>query len=109
MTKRRRWWTLAVAILGVLLIVGAFVWTSVAVPRLVKYPTDVDETPVYKGTVTLYVDPATTAPLDPPKEFPLEVDRNIKVVQSSSSLVVVKETASLKATGLFDSVQEQQY
>ena len=109
MQKRRRWWTLIVAILGVVLIVGSFVWTSVAVPKLVKYPSDVDETPVYTGTVTLYIDPATTAPIDPPKEFPLEVSRNIKTVESSSDLAVVKETASLKATGLFDSVQEQQY
>jgi hypothetical protein len=109
MNKRRRWWTLALAVVGVLLVVGSFVWSSVVVPKLVKYPSDVDETPVYQGTVTLYVDPATTAPLDPPKQFPLEVSRNIKVVGSSSSLVVVKETASLKATGLFDSVQEQQY
>lgn len=109
MQKRHRWWTLIVAAVGVLLIVGSFVWTAVAVPKLVKYPSDVDETPLYKGTVTLYVDPATTAPLDPPKEFPLEVSRNVKTVESSSDLAVVKETANLKATGLFEGVQEQQY
>lgn len=109
MQKRRRWWTLIVAAIGVLLIAGSFVWTSVAVPKLVKYPSDVDETPLYKGTVTLYIDPATTAPLDPPKEFPLEVSRNVKTVESSSDLAVVKETATLKATGLFEGVQEQQY
>jgi hypothetical protein len=109
MRKQRRIWPLIIGILGVLLVAGSFVFRAIAETSLVKYPDDVDETPVYQGTVTLHVDPATAAPLDSPKEYPLEVRRHIQVVESTSELAVVKETIDLKAEGLFDSVQENQY
>ena len=109
MAKRRRIWALVLGILGVLLVLGSFLWRSLASDALVKYPDDVDETPVYTGTVTLYVDPATAAPLPAPQEVPLEVRRHVQVTESTSELAVVHETLNLTATGLFDAVQENQY
>jgi hypothetical protein len=109
MQKNRRVWTLIVAIVGLVLVVASFVWRSVAVDALVKYPDDVDETPVYAGTFTLYVDPETTAPLPEPREVPLEVRRHVRVVESTDELAVVRETLSLAAEGVFDFDQENQY
>ena len=44
----------------------ALLWSAFAVPVLVKYPTDLDVTPRYEGTFTLFVDPTTAAPLATP-------------------------------------------
>lgn len=98
-----------VAVVGVLAIVGSFVWRGVAVDALVKYPDDVDENPRYEGTVTLYLDQETYAPLETPVEAPLQVSRRIQAVEASSDLVVVRETLDLEAEGLFSGVQEHQY
>ena len=97
--------------LGVVGIVGSFVWKTVAEPRLIKYPTDVDETPVYSGTVTLFLDPKTYAPLDPPIEAPLTVSRHIEALgdESSTSLVVISEKIELEAEGQFSGEVKAQY
>lgn len=99
------------AVLGVLAVVGSFVWRSVAIPMLVKYPTDLDETPKYAGTVTLFLDQQTYAPLATPLEAPLAVSRNIKAdaAESDDDLVLVKETIDLAAEGLFAGKQESVY
>jgi hypothetical protein len=109
MQQKRRIWALVLGIVGVLLVVASFVWRAVAVDALVKYPDDVDETPVYTGTFTLYIDPATTEPLPEPQEVALEVRRHVQVVESTDDLAVVKETLGLVATGVFDFTQENQY
>jgi hypothetical protein len=98
--------------IGVLAFAGSFVWRGVAVPALVRYPTDLDVTPQYTGTVTVFLDPATYAPLATPQEYPLTVDRHLEALgdESSKDRVVVHETLTLEAPGLFDStVQEHQY
>jgi hypothetical protein len=98
--------------LGALAVAGSFVWTGVAVPALVRYPTDLDVSPTYTGTVQIFLDPTTYAPLATPQEYPLTVDRHLQAVgdESSKDLVVVHETLTLAAPGLFDStVQEHQY
>ena len=65
---RRQTVGIVLTALGVVGIAGSFVWKSVAEPRLVKYPTDLDETPAYSGTVKIFLDPLTYAPLNPPLE-----------------------------------------
>jgi hypothetical protein len=97
--------------LGVVGIAGSFAWKSVAEPRLVKYPTDVDETPAYSGTVKIFLDPSTYAPLDPPIEAPLTVSRHIEALgsESSDSLVVIAETIDLDAEGQFGGQLKSQY
>ena len=54
--------------LGVGFAAMALLWTAFAVPALVKYPTDLDVTPRYEGTFTLFVDPTTAAPLATPHQ-----------------------------------------
>ena len=58
-----------VAVLGAVVLIGSFVWRSAVVPALVRYPTDLDVTPQYAGTVTLYIDPATHLPLSDPADL----------------------------------------
>lgn len=48
----RRWIGVIVAAVGVLVLGGSFLWRGIAVPALVRYPTDVDVTPAYAGRVT---------------------------------------------------------
>jgi hypothetical protein len=93
------------------LAVAALVWMLVAVPALVKYPTDLDVSPRYAGTFTVLVDPATAAPLDEPMEMPLTVDRRIQSIgdESGSSRVFVRETIRQQAGDLIDVTQTNGY
>jgi hypothetical protein len=97
--------------IGVVGIVGSFVWKEAAEPRLVKFPTDLDVTPEYEGTVTIFLDPKTYAPLDPPIVAPLKVSRHLDALgdESSSSRVVVSEKISLTAEGQFTGELDAQY
>jgi hypothetical protein len=100
------------SVIGTLAFVGSFVWRGVAVPALVRYPTDLDVTPAYEGTVTVFLDPATYAPLATPQEYPLTVERHLEAIgdESSKDRVVIRETLTLEAPGLFEpTVQEHQY
>ena len=96
---------------GVGLLVIALLWLVFAVPALVRYPLDIDATPVYEGTFTLFVDPDTFAPLDTPRELPLKVTRHIDALGSKSSYskVVVSEKIELDAGGEFAQSQDNQY
>ena len=87
----------------------AVLWWAVAVPALVKYPSSLNVSPHYTGTFTLYVNPATAAPLATPTELPLTIDRNIKTIASSSSRVVVQETITQKAGDAINAVQTNVY
>jgi hypothetical protein len=102
----------ALSAIGLLAFAGSFVWRAVAVPALVRYPTDLDVSPAYEGTVTIFLDPATYAPLATPQEYPLTVERHLEALgdESSKERVVVHETLTLEAPGLFDAtVQEHRY
>lgn len=96
---------------GIGALVIALLWWLVAVPALVKYPTDVNASPRYDGTFTVYVDPATFAPLTTPTQLPLTVERHIQAnsEQSGSTTVVVDETISQHAGDLVNTTQHNVY
>ena len=91
------------------LVIAAVLWIVVAVPALVKYPTDLDISPRYEGTFTLFVDPATAAPLDDPVEVPLVVERHLEVIDNGATRVVVRETIAQQAGDLIDTTQTNVY
>jgi hypothetical protein len=109
--RRRRWPAIVTAGLGGVLLLAAFGWQRVAVPALVKFPTDVDQRPRYEGTFTLFVDPATAAPLVEPTTAALGVDRHVEALsdESDSSRVVVRETITFDVEGLASATQVHQY
>ncbi|MGH9085392.1 MAG: porin PorA family protein [Acidimicrobiales bacterium] len=96
---------------GGALLGAAALWVFIAIPATVKYPTDLDVSPQYEGTFTLFVDPSTAAPLGEPLEVPLTVDRHIEAIedQSGSSQVVVNETITQRAGDLIDTTQSNVY
>lgn len=96
---------------GVGLLVIALLWLLFAVPALVRYPLDVDATPIYEGKFTLFVDATTFAPLDTPQVLPLKVTRHIDALGSKSSYskVVVSEKIDFDAGGQFSQKQDNQY
>lgn len=100
-----------VAGVGMGLLVAALLWWTVAVPALVKYPTDVNASPRYGGTFTVFVDQATFAPLATPQELPLTVERHIQAIgdQSGSSTVLVDETIAQHAGSLVNATQHNVY
>ena len=61
--------------MSAILVVAAPLWWTLAVPAVVKYPTDLDVTPRYEGSFTLFVDPDTRAPLAAPVVAPLDISR----------------------------------
>jgi len=89
----------------------ALLWLLFAVPALVRYPLDVDATPIYEGKFTLFVDATTFAPLDTPQVLPLKVTRHIDALGSKSSYskVVVSEKIDFDAGGQFSQKQDNQY
>jgi hypothetical protein len=62
---------------GVVLILLAVAWGPLAAPRLVRFPTDVDETLHYEGTITVNVDESGT-PLASPLVAPVEITRVLR-------------------------------
>lgn len=107
MVRAGRWLTG----IGVAFLVLALLWLLLGVPAFVRYPLDVDATPRYEGTFTLFVDPDTFAPLETPRTLPLTVTRHIDARGSESSFsnVLVAETIEIDAGGEFVSTQENQY
>jgi hypothetical protein len=93
------------------LVASALLWSVFAVPTFVKYPTDLDVTPRYEGTFTLFVDRTTAAPLATPLRVPLDIERHIRALdkESGSSRVVVEETISQRAGDLVDATQTNVY
>jgi hypothetical protein len=92
-------------------LVAAALWVLVGIPALVKYPSDLDVTPTYEGTFTVFADPTTAAPLAEPLVLPLAVSRHIQAIpeESGSSLVLVEETIRQQAGDLVDSTQRNVY
>ena len=78
--RRRPWLAITAVVAGAMLLLAAGVWRSVAVDALVRFPTDVDLHPRYEGTLTSFVDPATSAPLAAPRAVDLAVDRSIQAI-----------------------------
>lgn len=97
--------------MGAGLVAVALLWWAFAVPALVKYPTDLDVTPRYEGTFTLFVDRTTAAPLETPLTVPLEIERHVRAIgeESGASRVVVEETVTQKAGDLVDATQTNVY
>jgi len=82
-------------------VAAAVLWRPVAVPVLVRFPTDLDQATRYEGTFTLYVDQATGAPLGSPVRLPLEIERRIRTVpeESGARTVVVQELVRFRVAG----------
>jgi hypothetical protein len=86
---------------GIALLLAGALWRPVAVPLLVKFPTDLDQATRYEGTFTVYVDPETGATLASPIDLPLELERRIRTVpeQSGARTVVVQELVTFRIAG----------
>jgi Porin PorA len=80
-------------VVGVVLLVVAALWVPVAVPELVRFPSRLDATSHYRGTFTLRVDPATSAPLAEPMTLPLEIDRRVRTLPGGGAHTAVLEEA----------------
>lgn len=96
---------------GIGFLVMALLWWAVAIPALVKYPTDVNASPRYEGTFTVFVDQSTFAPLATPQQLPFTVERHIQALgdQSGSSKVVVEETIVQHAGSVVNTTQKNVY
>jgi hypothetical protein len=100
-----------VAGVGLGLLAMALLWWTVAVPALVKYPTDINATPRYEGTFSVFVDQGTFAPLASPQQLPLTVERHIQAIgdQSGADTVLVDETITQHAGSLVNTTQHNVY
>jgi hypothetical protein len=89
MRRRRR--SIAAACVGVVLLAGSAGFRLFAVPALVRFPLNIDETTHYTGTAVTYVDQATLLPLPTPKVEPLSLSRHVKVVGGNFESAVSRE------------------
>jgi len=85
--------------LGVVVLAVAVLWTPVAVPALVKFPTNTNVRVAYTGSLLTYVNAKTGATLKQPVAAKLAIDRHLQAMPaaSSSSLALVKETMTVQA------------
>lgn len=99
------------AVVTALLVVLAVLWWAFVIPALVKYPTNVNASPHYEGTFTLFVNPTTAAPLATPTSVPMTIDRHIQAVgkQSGANRVLVTETIKQQAGTLLNVTQTNAY
>ena len=95
--------------IGAVLAVLAGLWALIAPGQLVKYPSDLNKTAVATGSFSLFVNPATGAPLGRPQLLPLSIHRHVHVVSSTSSEAVVKEDDVEKIGSLPEQDLQQQY
>jgi hypothetical protein len=85
--------------LGILALVGAIAWRPAAERQLVKLPAGLDETLRFEGTAVLPVDETTGLPRATPAELPLQLQRRIQTVDTTSGLAVVSEDITLQLGG----------
>jgi hypothetical protein len=85
-------------VVGVVVLLVAALWTPIAVPSLVKFPTSTNVHLVYSGTFVTYVNPKTGAALASPAVVPLTINRHIQALpaESTSSVAVVQETMAIR-------------
>lgn len=93
---------------GAVLLAGSVAFRLAAVPALVRFPSNIDETTHYTGRTLTYVDQATLLPLATPKVEPLSLSRHVKVVTADFHRAVIDETVTIKA-GSTTSVEKYQY
>jgi len=100
---------LVLSSVGLAFLVVASRWLAIAPGQLVEYPGDLNQTAVAKGTVTLYLDPATGRPLSTPQPLPLTIQRNLRVVESTGSWASVQETSTERVGALGPERLAQRY
>jgi hypothetical protein len=94
------------ALLIVVGVVAAFVLPAVAV----KYPGgSLNKTAHATGSFTLYIDPATAAPLATPQKQPLDIKRNLHVTETSGNRAVVEENDVEQIGNLKEQDLQQRY
>lgn len=93
--------------LGLTLLATALLWRPLAVPQLVKFPAELDETTRYRGTFTVHVDPATAQPLAEPIDLPLEIDRRVRTLPGGGAHTAVLEEAVTYRTA--DTTQRERH
>jgi len=101
--RRRIGWASKLALgAGVVVLAAAALWTPIAVPALVKFPTNTNLHLVYKGSLVTYLNAKTGAALKAPVVTTLTVDRHLQALpaESSSSVALVKETLAIRAGAL---------
>lgn len=101
--------TKIVTAIGVSLAVILGLWLLIAPGQLVKYPSDLNKTAVAKGTVTLYLDPATGTTRSSPQSLPLQIRRHVWVADSTGSQATVKESSAETVGPLPEQTIQQQY
>ena len=100
---------LVLSSVGLAFLVVASRWLAIAPGQLVEYLGDLNQTAVAKGTVTLYLDPATGRPLSTPQPLPLTIQRNLRVVESTGSWASVQETSTERVGALGPERLAQRY
>lgn len=91
-------------------LVAFALWYPVVEPMLVRFPSSVNDTMQYKGTLTFFVDMQTGAALPTPDVQPLEVTRTLKSVpgETGAHRATLQEVLTLTASGL-DQWQASRY
>ena len=95
-TPNRSWWSYPAIGIGALLVVGAVVVRTAGVPLLERFPLNIDETAHYAGVALTSIDPATGAPITPPRQDPLTIDRRVHVLRGNLSKAVVEEDVTIR-------------
>ena len=87
--------SIALSVVGIVLVVVAIVWWAVLAPSLTKLPSDIDVTMDFEGNLTQYIDTATGQSLPAGQELvvPLKVLRTFKSISDlyTSGVAVCEE------------------
>jgi len=105
--------SIALSVVGVVLVILAIVWWAAIAPSLTKLPDDIDTSMDFEGTLTQYVDPATGQSLPAGKEVavPFTVLRNFATVpdKTTSSTAICLDSIFMTVAGQERPPQLTQY
>jgi len=103
----------ALAILGVVLLVGSGVLRFAVLPAVSKLPTDSNTTNVYAGTARVLLNQAALAPGSKAPimlyDIPLRIDETVRVLKANGSLAVVDYRTTETAGGAALPVMDDRY
>jgi hypothetical protein len=107
-----RRWGVVVAVVGLLMLVGAAALAFVVVPNGQQLPADTDEKVQYAGTLTA-VDPAALQDGDlegaAAQDVEVTVDRRLRVLETEGDRARVVDSSVIKAVDSGETVSEREY
>lgn len=94
-----------VGIVAVVFLAVGLLWHPVVEPQIVRFPAGLTRTYHYQGSIVVFADQTTGAPLAQPLTLPLQIDRRLVGTDTGAHVALVKETDTITAGPITQTVE----